>query len=787
MPKDKSTGKKLADMMYGNPDRAAFGITPMIGKRREDRQDREAAKSFPVDLARGVVAGAVGLPGDIESLARLPYELMTGNESPTFLPTSEDVLKRIPFGTNTPAGQFASGLGTLAGGSANIGAVPRAVKAAPGALKTAARNLSTPRTMSPEAGAVRIKAPSAPQERAMRLAQQRAALPIERGGLGLPANNTAEQRAMAMGINTDAYHGSKQDITGAFKPGYDDNLAFVTKSPEFANKWIGKGKYTQRSGEQAQQEVKSAEDAYRQIRSRNMNYDDALERLKGEEFDNEYDRRRALAMAEAEREFGTPGNADKIHSTVYPLKVEANRTFNPETDMDVMAEFFEKNEIPPKLQELYAGGNYMMYETKPVVEFLKSKGYDSMRLRESTGDDYPTIAVFNPETTRSRFAAFDPFRKDVATATAMGVAAPDLLANEINEEDNKARGGRVHISDNPDVMALELAGGGLVKGIKAAAKASKASKAGADAPKQVVEAPSIIIPGTLSQVKEAIRQSKGEYGAKRVQRAADEVKNLERLYKERALIEAFGGDNAKALMSMRPEDFERFAHPLTPLEKPWPGSGPKKETLSTDEYIKYLSGVDQFHDVPFLEINKQEQGLPMLPFISGHEGRHRNRALAERGEKAGLVQLLPRAELREPFPRRSQEEYIDALKRELEMTENLVLPEKQTIPGENSFGSFREIQRPAIVLPDIYAEGGAVRMQAGGAVRMAGGGEVHGLSTADLLFLQSQEDLGKLPAHAQREAIANMSGQEVRQRMAGKMAAGGEITADDLILEERKL
>jgi hypothetical protein len=81
----------------------------------------------------------------------------------------------------------------------------------------------------------------------------------------------------------------------------------------------------------------------------------------------------------------------------------------------------------------------------------------------------------------------------------------------------------------------------------------------------------------------------------------------------------------------------------------------------------------------------------------------------------------------------------------------------------------------------------AARALSDGAVRKAGGGEVHGLSTADLLYLQSQEDLGKLPAHAQREAITNMGGQEVRQRMAGKYAGGGEITADDLILEERKL
>jgi hypothetical protein len=106
----------------------------------------------------------------------------------------------------------------------------------------------------------------------------------------------------------------------------------------------------------------------------------------------------------------------------------------------------------------------MMYETKPVVEYLKSKGYDSMRLRESTGDDYPTIAVFNPETTRSRFAAFDPFRKDAATAAAMGALAPDLLAEELPEQD-KAAGG-----------AVQMAGGGALSKLAKAAKAAKAEK-----------------------------------------------------------------------------------------------------------------------------------------------------------------------------------------------------------------------------------------------------------------------------------------------------------------------
>ena len=134
----KDTGKKLADMMYGqNPEQAAFGFFPHMRPRRT-RQDPEAAKNVPVDLARGFVAGTLGIPGDIESFARLPYELITGNESPTILPTSEQIEKRLPFGSDTPAGRAAAGLGALAGGFyIGPGSGARAVTAIPKAVKRA--------------------------------------------------------------------------------------------------------------------------------------------------------------------------------------------------------------------------------------------------------------------------------------------------------------------------------------------------------------------------------------------------------------------------------------------------------------------------------------------------------------------------------------------------------------------------------------------------------------------------------------------------------------------------
>lgn len=112
-------------------DKAAFGVFPQL-KRNRSKQDREAAKNVPVDLARGAVAGVLGAPGDIESLVRmLPYI-----DEKTILPTSEDIEKKLPFRSDTPVSRAATGLGTLGGGFYYgpgsplkvVGALPRAIK-----------------------------------------------------------------------------------------------------------------------------------------------------------------------------------------------------------------------------------------------------------------------------------------------------------------------------------------------------------------------------------------------------------------------------------------------------------------------------------------------------------------------------------------------------------------------------------------------------------------------------------------------------------------------------------
>lgn len=122
---------------------AAFGVFPQM-KPKRSKQDPDAAKNAPLDFLRGRIAGTLGMPGDIESLVRIPYdyfrnptmsELVTGDKtSKTFFPTSEDIEQRLPFRSDAPVSRAAAGLGSL---TANPMDLVRAGKVAGKAAKSA--------------------------------------------------------------------------------------------------------------------------------------------------------------------------------------------------------------------------------------------------------------------------------------------------------------------------------------------------------------------------------------------------------------------------------------------------------------------------------------------------------------------------------------------------------------------------------------------------------------------------------------------------------------------------
>jgi hypothetical protein len=188
-----------------------------------------------------------------------------------------------------------------------------------------------------------------PQEEALKLAQQRAALPVEKGGLGLPANNTAADRAAAMGFDLEnpQYHATDVDFTSIRPSSRGKMGAGIYSSPDV--------QYAERySAPQERRVLPLVSKGY---------YADA-------------DKRAAIF--------------DQVRENAY-----AN---NPEI-------------TSKELHDL-------------VSQEMQNRGYSGFDVDKER-------LTFSPEDLRSRFAAFDPFRRNAAIAAAMGVAAPNLLAEEV--------------------------------------------------------------------------------------------------------------------------------------------------------------------------------------------------------------------------------------------------------------------------------------------------------------------------------------------------------------------
>lgn len=385
-------------------------------------------------LGRGAAVAPLGIFGDVNALAReyitprLPAKVQAALESLPAAPTTEAILANIPRGTE--ARRESSGMEQLGAAMNPMGPIEAAKgvtkglgaygKLAGEAVNDAmiyGRGPLAEITPQPMRMVEQTKSTfKFPQEEAMKLAQQRAALPVQQGGLGLLENNTAAEREAAM-FPLKAYRGVTGDVESSVMPSdffgsnYFGKGINITTSPKDASKYastdvgvnhdlVGKAELmSQKLGisyPEAKAELTRGGGAVMPI---SANIDNPL--VVGMQKIQAPDSMIRYALNEA----GYSGNIDKL----------VNQFKNANTGIEQF-KLMQENQATP----FYRSMSSLMKKNGLMID-------PSLSPKSEGGMHY---LATDPEQIRSRFAAFDPFRKTAATAAAMGVAAPDLLAKE---------------------------------------------------------------------------------------------------------------------------------------------------------------------------------------------------------------------------------------------------------------------------------------------------------------------------------------------------------------------
>ena len=247
--------------------------------------------------------------------------------------------------------------------------------------------------------------------------------------------DTRMQRAVDQGYVGPYYHATMDagDID-EFKPKYRDNLTFVSPTPDFANSWIGKGGARSKAYD---------EPLYSMMKADKQAARDKYASQYGDEIDNWPQSAQDDYWAE-QATISNQYNASG--ASVMPLMVRAENTFDPAAKTEVLDELIRNQGYDPEgsniitglsNRDAFATGNYLFLENPEVVEFLKSKGFDSMLVGESDGR--PTnLALFNTSGIRSEYADFDPSKKGssniLAGIAGAGVVGGSALSGQKQEQ-----------------------------------------------------------------------------------------------------------------------------------------------------------------------------------------------------------------------------------------------------------------------------------------------------------------------------------------------------------------
>jgi hypothetical protein len=306
------------------------------------------------------------------------------------------------------------------------------LQAARAATRAALATKGMPVGMSTQAvGGMGFLRPQAPQEEALRLAQQRAALPPSQGGLGLPLNNTAEQRAAIM-FPDEVYHGSKtpENIkklvaggeSGSIRTGdaYGTGVYTTTDAAGDASAYGAGG---------AVFPLRINRSGHLKIDAPNANDLEKLSKFAGESM-LPSDKARFVVGRE-KREFADVQDARDFFANQRENwnqfgggydRARPEALANP--DGTYAVEFTNFDAPVP----ITSGKDADILLRATGYDNVQSLGYTGHTLDRGNGRLWDVTT--DTDQLRSRFAAFDPFRRTAAIAATMGVAAPDLLAAE---------------------------------------------------------------------------------------------------------------------------------------------------------------------------------------------------------------------------------------------------------------------------------------------------------------------------------------------------------------------
>lgn len=271
------------------------------------------------------------------------------------------------------------------------------------------------------------KKPLTEFEQAHLTAQRNAALPVNQGGLGLPADNTAMDRARAMGFDVDnpVYHGTNADIDAFNTSGKGKTKgagAFFSDSPIIPETYI--------SGNQGGNIIPAfvKDDNLAVFDAKGANWNDIpVDSLS-------FKRKKASDLLGLEK--GDYTSTDELASFAKDkgfggVKVKNLKDRGANSDINRAKEYLkEKYGITPNQDWDNVTGNQFV-EARDYVENLYKKTKSTI------------TAVQDPKNIRSRFAAFDPFNRDssnLLATTAPLVPTTALGAYMYNEKRKKSQG-----------------------------------------------------------------------------------------------------------------------------------------------------------------------------------------------------------------------------------------------------------------------------------------------------------------------------------------------------------